>query len=1347
MKRLPFIISQIIWILFVIVSSVSADDDFQEALRQTEDEWKAVRETMKESKGKFDEFRKKYKKYHDAVFSDTPEEGIELARRLFNLDKSQTDAATAKVNQLREMFNELDKAGLTEKLEAASGYLDKANKYAGEVENLWEFTKKFDPEHAKDNPTYGLRLIGDLLKESAGKMEKIPLVGQILGPWIKAYAEVAGDYAKALDKLGKKIDAFRGGSLCAQSGYRQDQQAAFRAAGGSNCLTYFASGVFPRMSGETYEGNSDYFLYDQATSRGYIVSKMAETVYRWHELLLERISLNPAWLASRANSLKQGIVTEARGYYELFSGWKSKSDEGWIIVDKLGLYDDAYFYGRLDEETFVANYLLSDKHHSTVNAVIKEYEKYVLVRGTVYEEEDGDKQRSSGAKVELTVGGKTYSEITDDDGKFEIMIEGKAGDAIHEKVSKKDFETIESDGRIPGKVTSGLNYTLSKTAFTSIIQGTVTIKKDTSQADVPCDGASVSASAPDAGSLGSTTTGADGSYSLSVQIAVGGEVTCAATKDGHSGEASVMITGESHTGVDILIEAAETGDTATTGTTWVINVTVLDDNSQPLPGAVVTCTQGVSDATTGSDGTAALGPVDVPANWEEEPFSVTLTPSVVAQGGIKVGGNAVTVTYDGTSPGTVTLSIPVIIPASVTVTGRVTDANGIGVDGAVVTGGGRAVTVSTGGTFSIGPFMLVKDSSITLMATLTDGANTFGGAPQTVTFDGTNTTISGVVITLDIEMEADVTISGYVHDLDGLGLANVTVSEPSGGSAMTDGSGRYSLPPFEHKLGTPVTISASFTDYQGTTVSGSVSCTPTADIATAPTILLQVKQENVHDVNISGTVVDEQGTGVSGAVVTSGTVSTTTDGSGNFTLPPIELVANETASVSATHSDGSTQLSGGPVTVTFDGANTDIGGVVITLSAGTTPVTVTGTVNDTKGIPIGGASVSGGGVSTTTDAGGNFTLGPVDHQLNTPLTLTANVVLPGGSSASGNTTVTPGSGSVMAGISIDMSGVNGDGDEGDDELDDDIRDISGDGGDGVDYEALLSEFALAVSELDGVAADFNSLADFFDQRLRELREQSCSSGDVSYALTNSTSQMELYSLYLAGLYGLYGEVIAAQAADPENRSLGNVESEFTRCVDREGTLEDRRVGMSVDYGVYQCDEDQAGTDQGDRANDDADPDDVEGDADEGGVEVCNDGIDNDGDNEIDECDAGCCDKNVQIIVSDCGPAADDIFLVAVDGGDVGVTPKGAANTFNVELSPGNHTVTVTCLDDGGEPFGTDIGTVCVNIVIYNGPAIGGDELRIAYGASTDVGFYVPEGPAAAKIFRTFNGASLRGLEQ
>jgi hypothetical protein len=340
-------------------STVAAEDyDYQEALQQTEEEWGAVRTTFQEGKQKFDSFKKKYQEIEDAVFSQDQERGIELARQLFNLDKNQTQAAKDKLKQLRDAFNRLDSEGIKTKLEKASEMLGTADGIMGEIDNAWDFAKKFNPENAKDNPTYGLRLIGTLLTESASKMESVPLVGQILGTWIKAYGEVAGDFANALDRLGKKIDDFRGGSLCGQLGYRTDEQKAFEKAsgGGESCLTYFPYGGFPRLRGQAYEGNSKYFLFDPNTRKGYLAPIGATgKVYNWHGMLLDMRALDPDWLASRANSLKKEVEARARELYGWFSGWANKTDNGWILIEKLDLYQDAYFYGRLEEEEFVAN--------------------------------------------------------------------------------------------------------------------------------------------------------------------------------------------------------------------------------------------------------------------------------------------------------------------------------------------------------------------------------------------------------------------------------------------------------------------------------------------------------------------------------------------------------------------------------------------------------------------------------------------------------------------------------------------------------------------------------------------------------------------------------------------------------------------------------------------------------------------------------------------------------------------------------------------------------------------------------------------------------------------------------
>ena len=311
-------------------------------------------------------------------------------------------------------------------------------------------------------------------------------------------------------------------------------------------------------------------------------------------------------------------------------------------------------------------------------------------------------------------------------------------------------------------------------------------------------------------------------------------------------------------------------------------------------------------------------------------------------------------------------------------------------------------------------------------------------------------------------------------------------------------------------------------------------------------------------------------------------------------------------------------------------------------------------------------------------------------------------------------------------------------------IDQAIKNISS-GANSDECRSTTAEFESMVSELDGLAGRFDGLAGYFDQQLRsfsqlDMRAKAaiCKNADIAYALTNAEYAVQSYDASYASLSGLYGGVATACAGTAE---FASVQSEYQRLSEQQSTIRDTYARMLADFGSYECDKQTSRTDADNQADDNRQPDDVNA-----GVEVCGDGIDNDNDGEIDECDAGCCDKAVQITVFDCGSAADDIFLVAVDGAEVGVTPKGQSNTFNLSLTPGSHSVTITCLDDGGNPLGSDIGTACLTVTIYGNQTIGGSELSIAYGGSADVGFVVPEQQSVPPFPKVIDGSSLRGLE-
>jgi hypothetical protein len=339
----------ILSVLLAASPTVSADcfvdDEYEEALKQTEDEWNAVRATMQQSSTKFKEFAEKYQEYEDFFFSAENEAIFMEACKLLGVDPKDRRRASSAVRQIRDMCNQIDAAGLKTKIGSLTETLDKADGYMGEAQNAYEFAKKFDPANAKENPTYGLRLIGTMLTESADKLNKIPLVGEILGKWVGAYGEMTGDFANALDRLSNKIKQFRQGSLCAQLGLNAQAQHAFdqaAAAGGAvydgePCVTFFRTTTLPRMRGHAYQGGSCYYLFDPVGCRGYFAhTGNTEKVYHWHELLIDRVALQPDWLASRANSLKPEIEVRAREHYRLLAGLQARTNDGWVIIEALG---------------------------------------------------------------------------------------------------------------------------------------------------------------------------------------------------------------------------------------------------------------------------------------------------------------------------------------------------------------------------------------------------------------------------------------------------------------------------------------------------------------------------------------------------------------------------------------------------------------------------------------------------------------------------------------------------------------------------------------------------------------------------------------------------------------------------------------------------------------------------------------------------------------------------------------------------------------------------------------------------------------------------------------------------
>ena len=206
-------------------------------------------------------------------------------------------------------------------------------------------------------------------------------------------------------------------------------------------------------------------------------------------------------------------------------------------------------------------------------------------------------------------------------------------------------------------------------------------------------------------------------------------------------------------------------------------------------------------------------------------------------------------------------------------------------------------------------------------------------------------------------------IAGVVRDTGGAGLANASVSTSPGGYSTTTGTnGSYVLS--NVPAGT-YDVTASKVGYASQTIN-SVAVSAGQTTSGIDFTL------SVNTGTISGTVKDTAGNGIVGASVSTspGGYSTTTGTNGSYVLsniPPgtYNVTASKTGYVSQTIN--SVAVSAGQTT----------SGIDFTLSVNTG--TISGTVKDTAGNGIVGASVSTspGGYSTTTGTNGSYVLSNV----------------------------------------------------------------------------------------------------------------------------------------------------------------------------------------------------------------------------------------------------------------------------------------------------------------------------------------------------------------------------------
>ncbi len=241
-------------------------------------------------------------------------------------------------------------------------------------------------------------------------------------------------------------------------------------------------------------------------------------------------------------------------------------------------------------------------------------------------------------------------------------------------------------------------------------------------------------------------------------------------------------------------------------------------------------------------------------------------------------------------------------------------------------------------------------------------------------------------------------VTGTVTNTAGAALGGVTVTA-GGVSTKTLENGSYTLANL-----TPgtVTVAASLSGYQSR--SETVNVTGGGN-ATAATLALTP----ISPGTVTGTVTNTSGSAISGATVSAAGETVTTGTSGNYTLSNIPA-GSVTITASATGYASATAT----VTVTAGATTT-----APTLKLGLNTGNVTGTVKNSAGTVIAGATVGYGGGQTTTNSSGVYTLSNVPTgtiqlvaSANGYTSQTQNVTIASGSTTSANFTLSAAVGNI-----------------------------------------------------------------------------------------------------------------------------------------------------------------------------------------------------------------------------------------------------------------------------------------------------------------------------------------------
>jgi hypothetical protein len=515
------------------------------AMTAARGDWAAWVRMLRRTSQKLRVFRAEYESYRAIVADPDSLRRLEDARRTLGWDE---DGAAGKLDAFTRALDRLRDDGFPDTLATLTAALEALGRSAPEAGDLTDFARGLDPAAPEGALPPALQRPSTLFRAGRDRLDRVekrlPRSASLV-LWIETWDEAAALYDAAGDRLIEVSDRFPRDPLCGDperwhAARRAFLLAAAGRAGLADCRAFLSSDAYPGVDAPAWESPAHVFLFDPASSEGFLVDRArAEAVRRYRRLLTAPPAAGVAAFAADAGRVR-------------LREWGGRDR---VLFAALGCADPLAEALKLPPETFRARVLLDPAFAAAVDSLAAAHEGHAYVAGWVVDART--EGPLAGASVTFAAGGAPATDSTDARGRFGVAFPGAPGRVYRGTVSLAGYQAVTETGLLPDRILADRRFVLNRVPEPFVVMGRVYHRASR----IPVRGAEVTAGTVH-GTRARAVTGTDGGYRLIVQAAQNEVLTVKASRVDASASTRLTVLGPERRGVDLVLDLAPTADTA-----------------------------------------------------------------------------------------------------------------------------------------------------------------------------------------------------------------------------------------------------------------------------------------------------------------------------------------------------------------------------------------------------------------------------------------------------------------------------------------------------------------------------------------------------------------------------------------------------------------------------------------------------------------------------------------------------------------------------------------------------------------------------------------------------------------